>query len=143
MNNKDIYDFIQKSNELIIPNKLHKVIEFIPKENLLTINKDINVAKELCLLFLSFLNETSFERNIDGKRLNALSLIKFLSPKEYSTKTRDLTYKKIINVLLTGTDNGPIITVSDDYSINNFSKTYNLVEKYKTGFRKYTLKTEL
>lgn len=126
--------WIEKLKTITISFKLHKVVDFIPIKSLKLINEDIEVAKEYCLIFCSFLVITGiefFNRRKIGKPLYSQTL-KF---------TFGDNYKSIINALLKGTKTGPIIELVKSYSIGNQSNTYTLSEKYY-GSQDYTLKTQ-
>lgn len=135
-------EFIQSSNIILIPKKMKSVVEYINEDLLKQINKDIKVAKELCLIFTSFLYQSKFTSE-KYKRLNSKLLSEIFKPATSKSKnTIDNTYKHIINVLLKGTDNGAIIEVDESYNVGMYSKGYKLTERYLTGFMSYELKTK-
>ncbi|MCV6901032.1 hypothetical protein OE165_28770, partial [Escherichia coli] len=51
--------YIQIPTEVIIPKKIKKAIDYIPYELLQPIHKNKKTAKELCLYFVSLLNQTA------------------------------------------------------------------------------------
>jgi len=105
-----------------IPNKVEYAIRrHIPKKLLSSIHPNIDVAVELCLLFLSQLTSTYFNwkdgSNIDGwKSLKAeyIRELVFLEPN---------TYKKIREALETKLWDGPILEC--DYVSERWEKCYN------------------
>ena len=124
-----------------IPNKVEYAIRrHIPKKLLRSIHANIDVATELCLLFLSQLTSTYFSwkdgSNIDGwKSLKAeyIRELVFIEPN---------TYKKIREALETKLWDGPILEC--DYVSERWAKCYNyrLGSNYiGKGIGSYALKT--
>ena len=124
-----------------IPNKVEYAIKrHIPKKFLRSIHPNIDVATELCLLFLSQLTSTYFTwkdgSNIDGwKSLKAeyIRELVFIEPN---------TYKKIREALETKLWDGPILEC--DYVSERWAKCYNyrLGSNYiGKGISSYVLKT--
>jgi len=137
-----IPEFIKNVNKFYIPKKLHKSIDFIPQHLLTEINSNIEVAKEICLLFTSYLVETLFDEFKDGKHLLSSNLAKYLSSAKCTTQD-NTTYQMVIKALTYGTpEKGPIITVNIHYVPGEYSRTYNLTDTYKKGIQIYTLKTK-
>lgn len=137
----EYHHFITKTNEILIPKKVHISINYISKESLLKINKDTKVAKEMCLYFLSFLVKTMlFEEYESGIHLKAEYLRKILS---WHNMT-DNKYIDIINALEIGTpDKGAFIEVNKSYKPGDYSRKYNLTDTYKVGTQKYQIKTTI
>lgn len=139
--------FLRSTDLIKIPKKTHKSIDFIPTIHLLEIHKDIKVAKELCLLFLSILTYTLFVKNKkvnSGKKLKTEILASYFRKPGTSINTKDTkTYQAIIKALKIGTpDKGPFIFVEEKYKPGEFCRTYHITDTYQTGFQEYTIKTK-
>jgi hypothetical protein len=138
------FPLFSKSNVIYTPKKVLRVLErHIPKSELKAIDKDINVAIEKCLLVLSNLSSTFYSEN-KWKSLHSSIL------HEQTKKATNNTYiyKKILNVLLKGTENtGSIIEVyknddTESYYVGAYTKKYKLSDTYlKAGLTKYEIKT--
>lgn len=126
---------IKSPNFITIPKKLHKVINYLDKQLLLKINSDINVAKELCLYFLSFISHSFFK---EDKMVSLSSVL--LRDIFGMTNNRDI-YTLIREVLLKGTDNGSIILVNNGYVQGEKCKKYGYTDLYQCGLQQYELKT--
>jgi hypothetical protein len=114
--------FFINRNIIKIPTKVEYVIKrFIPKKLLKAIHKDEDVARELCLMFLTQLTSTYFDR-IDRpekngwKSLHAEYLRDFLS-------LDPMTYKDVITALEYPTKRGVIIEC--DYDSIKGEKNYH------------------
>lgn len=138
------FPIFTKSNTIWIPKKVETVLRrHIPKRVLLTIDKDIDVAIEKCLIVLSNLSSTYYT---EEKWKSLSSNILHEQTYKYATK---YLYSKIINILLTGSEKkGSIIEVHtnykgvESYSKGNYSKMYRLSRAYsKIGLTKYEIKT--
>ncbi len=137
----------EDANVILIPKKLeYNLRKYSSKKLLKTIDTDINIAVEKCLLIASNLSSTLYDDSIDGwKALRATIL------HEQVRKGKDNTYyyKRCLEVLKKGTKQiGPMIEVKLDkegyekYSHQNHqSKNYRLALPYKKGLVKYTLTT--
>jgi len=137
-----IPEFFGITDTIIIPKKTHKSVDFIPEHLLTKIHSDIKVAKELCLYFLSFLIETLFETNYEGKNLLASNLAWYLRSARRETGDNNV-YQNIIYALEQGTpDKGAFINVLKSYVPGEYSRKYNLTETYKCGSQGYKLKTK-
>lgn len=135
--------FQSASNTIKIPSKVEYTLSrLVPKKALKQIHPNLEVAIELCLLFLSQMSSTYFTwrdgSNPDGwKSLKADYLRKLLA---YQPDT----YKKIREVLETPLMNGPIIEC--DYIEQKDIKCfhYRLSSPYiGKGIKTYELKTKL
>lgn len=132
--------FFKSKNTIKIPAKVKVTIErYLSKQLLRSINKNEDVAVELCLLFLSNLTDTYFfdEEKEGWKNLNSGILIE-------QFYNYDLVLK-IKNALLKGTANGPIIECDEKWScVKHKSLGFRLSEKYRNkGIFKYELKTKI
>jgi len=130
--------FFEQSNKIYIPVKVERVIErYVSKTKLKEINPDIDVAKELCLILLSNLSNAFYTRKGGWKTLQAKELREQVGGKFKNT------YKLIIDLLIKGTENGPIIERSKNFVIDQESYRYKLGESYlDKGVVTYELKTE-
>ena len=131
--------------EISIASKTEAKLEFISKKELLTIDDDIDVAKELILIILSnFSNTSTLSNNSNDERV-VQGFKKLYSPilkaqvKKDSTKTSP--YKKILNLLIKYN----MIEKGKNYStISKSSNEYKLSGIfYNKGIVGYKLKTEV
>lgn len=123
-------------NNILIPKKAEYAIKkYVPKKSLKVIDPDPLVAVEKCLVLLSNLASTVYTEE-KWKRLYSPIL-------NDQTKGSDNTfvYKKIINALVKGTKNGPLLEVDHRYCEGK-SKKYKLADPYlKAGLTDYVLRT--
>nr|WP_294922370.1 hypothetical protein [uncultured Flavobacterium sp.] len=123
-------------NSILIPRKAqYNLRKYVSKDLLKTIDSDIDIAVEKCLVFLSNLASTYYTES-KWKALNSVILHK-------QTKNVDNTYiyTKIINVLTTGTRTGAFIEVDRSYQIGSESKKFRLTQTYlKVGLVEYIIK---
>lgn len=121
--------FVINKNRIKIPSKVEYIIRnIISEKSLKEIHKDVEVAKELCLLFCTQLNSTYFNikngSKPDGwKSLRAEYLRNFLS-------LTPMTYKKVIKVLEEPLRKGAILEC--DYKAIKGKKNhfYRLTQPY-------------
>jgi hypothetical protein len=130
--------FFESTNSRYIPNKVKRTIErYCSKKKLREIHPDEDVAVELCLIILSSLANAYHQDKSGWKRLHSTIL------REQVSNHQDSTYKKIIELLIEGTNNGPIIERSKNYTPGQESYRYRLGPAYKDkGFHKYDFLTE-
>ena len=137
--------FIQ-ANSIMIPKKVeYNLKRHVSKKELKNINKDENIAIELCLIFLSNLSSTYYIEN-KWKSLNSTYLHK------QSKRDNDNTYiyLKIKKLLKNGTKkNGKIIEVfknenyNESYKIGKTSKQFRLSSTYlKPGLIEYIIQND-
>lgn len=126
---------IKSPNYITIPKKLHKTINYLDKELLLKINKDINVAKELCLYFLSFMSPSHFKED------KMIPLSSKILMNVFGESNRKLIYTIIREALLKGTEKGSIILINNGYVKGEKCKTYGYTDLYQCGLQQYELKT--
>lgn len=123
-------------NSILIPKKAqYNLRKYVSKDLLKTIDSDIDIAVEKCLVFLSNLASTYYTES-KWKALNSVIL-------HEQTKNADNTYiyTKIINVLTTGTRTGAFIEVDKSYQIGSESKKFRLTQTYlKVGLVEYIIK---
>jgi hypothetical protein len=123
-------------NSLLIPKKSeYNLRKYVPKAMLKSIDSDVNVAVEKCLVFLSNLCSTYYTDD-KWKSLKADIL-------HQQTKSKDNTYiyTRIIDVLKHGTSKGAFIEVNDSYLEREYCKKYRLTEIYlKAGLVEYIIK---
>lgn len=131
--------FIKSSDYIFIPTKIHLSVDKLDKEKLKKINKNISVAKELCLYFISFLTigKYSHRRYIN---INAQLLAKKLRKNGYSSKTiNSEIYTSIIDIL----DESGLIYVDRQYIVGVNSRSYTINDEfYDNGHFKYKIKTK-
>ncbi|MFY0482444.1 hypothetical protein ACI6PS_07535 [Flavobacterium sp. PLA-1-15] len=123
-------------NSILIPKKVAYALQkYVPKKSLKTIDSNPFIAVEKCLVFLSNLASTIYT----DEKWKAL-----YSPLLHEqTKDKDNTflYKKIVEVLVNGTNNGPILEVDTRYH-DGSSMKYKLADPYlKAGLTEYILRT--
>lgn len=114
--------FSYPPNTIKIPNKVeYSIKRHIPKKLLREIHPSVDVATELCLLFLSQLTSTYFTWK-DGSNIDGWKSLKAKYVREL-VHIQDNTYKKIREVLETKLWNGPILEC--DYVSERRIKCYN------------------
>jgi hypothetical protein len=135
--------FIRKNNIIKIPSKVEYVIRrYVAKKLLDTIHPDRNVAVELCLLFLTELTSTYFDKlddpNSEGwKSLHAEYIRDFLS-------VNPMTYKHVTTALKEATSKGAILECDEDRIIGKKNYYYRLGEGYiGKGIVCYKIKTSV
>lgn len=123
-------------NSLLIPKKAeYNLRKYVSKTLLKTIDNNVDVAVEKCLVFLSNLASTYFTDD-KWKSLNATLL-------HQQTKSANNTYiyTRIIEVLKQGTSKGAFIEVDDSYQEKVKSKKFKLTQTYlKAGLTEYLIK---
>lgn len=122
-------------NSILIPKKAQHNLRKHCKVILRTVDSDIDIAVEKCLVFLSNLASTYYTDS-KWKPLNAMLL-------HQQTKNADNTYiyTKIIDVLTTGTSKGAFIEVDNSYEVGLESKKFRLTDTYlKAGLIEYIIK---
>lgn len=127
--------FFESQYLRFIPNKVKRTIErYCSKSMLLDIHPDKETAVELCLIFLSNLSDAYYDNTVGWKRLHSKLLNEVIGGHN--------TYLKIINLLLKGTNKGPIIERSLNYTPGQESYRYRLADGYRDkGVTKYDFKT--
>jgi len=123
-------------NSILIPRKAETNLrKYVSKALLKEIDPDNDVAVEKCLVLLSNLASTYYTED-RWKRLNSEIL-------HEQTKNKDNTYiyKKIVEVLKTGTSTGAMLEVDESYSKGRESKKYKIPDSYfKPGLTEYFIK---
>lgn len=123
-------------NSLLIPKKAeYNLRKYVSKNLLKTIDNNVDIAVEKCLVFLSNLASTYYTED-KWKSLNATLL-------HQQTKSANNTYiyTRIIEVLKQGTSKGAFIEVDDSYQKNVQSKKFRLTQMYlKAGLTEYLIK---
>ena len=134
--------FFINRNIIKIPTKVRTTIErFIPKELLIEIHSDRDVAIELCLMFTTQLTSTYFEiqdnpESEGWKSLHAKYLREFLS-------INPNTYKDVRTALEHHTKQGPIIECDHKHIEGEKNYYYRFGEAYiAKGMVSYHLKTK-
>lgn len=138
--------FFSSPNTLHIPNKVEVLLRRNLNTKLKEIHPDIEVAKELCLIFIANLSNTFLlARNATSdpikqgwKRLHSNLLRQQVSP------NWDPTYRKIIDLFLVGTKrHGAVIECDNEKVIGSKAYSYRLTERYfGKGVMTYELRTE-
>ncbi|MFB3389853.1 hypothetical protein [Flavobacterium sp. LAR06] len=110
-------------NSILIPKKAqYNLRKYVSKDLLKTIDSDIDLAVEKCLVFLSNLASTYYTES-KWKALNSVIL------------------HEQTNVLTTGTRTGAFIEVDKSYQIGSKSKKFRLTQTYlKVGLVEYLIK---
>jgi hypothetical protein len=132
--------FCINKNVIKIPSKVHNTVKHINKALLKKIHPDVNVAIELCLLFIAELNSTYFDylKSYETNRWKRLHS-KYL--KQYFNSSPTL-YKVIREVLTTELKKGPIIECDYIHIKGEKSYCHQLGEAYfGKGLKDYTLTT--
>jgi len=128
--------FFPNVNSILIPKKAeYNLRKYVSKPMLKTIDSDIDIAVEKCLVMLSNLASTYYTDD-KWKSLNATLL-------HQQSKTTDNTYiyTRIIHVLELGTKTGAFIEVDESYEVGVKSKGFRLTDVYlKAGLIPYTIK---
>jgi hypothetical protein len=123
-------------NSILIPKKAeYNLRKYVSKDLLRTIDPNIDIAVEKCLVFLYNLASTYYTDS-KWKPLNATIL-------HQQSRNSDNTfiYTKIIDVLTVGTSTGAFIAVDGSYQIGTQSKKFRLNEMYlKAGLIEYIIK---
>lgn len=132
----EIAQLFPNVNSILIPKKAeYNLKKYVSKDLLRTIDSDIDIAVEKCLVFLSNLASTYYTDS-KWKALNAMIL-------HDQTKNVDNTfiYTKIIGVLTTGTSKGAFVEVDRSYQVGSQSKKFRLTDTYlKAGLVEYFIK---
>jgi hypothetical protein len=123
-------------NSILIPKKAeYNLRKYVSKDLLRTIDPNIDIAVEKCLVFLYNLASTYYPDD-KWKRLSSEIL-------HQQTKSKDNTYiyTQIIDVLKFGTNTGAFIEVNDSYEKGGYSKKFRLSDTYlKAGLVEYIIK---
>lgn len=133
--------FFHHNNKIKIPNKVAFALRrYTPKHLLKDVNPDINVAVELCLLFLSLLTSTYFE-SLEGDNGEGWKALKSKYLREFLS-IDSLTYKKVRIALEYPLKSGPILVCDYDDIQGVKSYHYRLGDAYiKKGIINYELTT--
>lgn len=138
--------FIRGYELIKVPNKVEAALKRIGKRKLQTIHEDPEVARELCLVFLSNLTDTYFRMlglGFDDTIYNQEGWKSLSSHTLREQFSHAMTYRRIIDVLLEGTSKGPIIECDEKCMIGEKCFGYRLGEAYRLkGVASYTIKTE-
>ena len=124
-------------NSILIPKKSeYSLRKYVSKDLLKAVDSDIDIAVEKCLAFLSNLASTYYTDS-KWKPLNAM----LLHQQSKNANNNTFIYKKIIDVLTTGTSTGAFIEVDKSYQIGVESKKFRFTQTYlKAGLIEYTIK---
>lgn len=136
---KELAELFPNVNSILIPRKAeYNLRKYVSKTLLREINPNVDVAVEKCLVLLSNLASTIYEEDNHleenrWKRLHSKILNNQIGG--------DNIYKKIINVLKTGTSTGPMLEVVEDDIPNVQSRRYRIPESYyNAGLTIYVIK---
>jgi len=132
---------LQNSNVIYIPSKVeYNLKKYTPKALLKEIDKDVNIAVEKCLVFISNLISTHFTED-KWKSLHSTILSNQMGGQD---ENGIQIYIKVLKALTTGTkQNGAFIAVNDSFQNGISSKKYKLGEAYvNKGLVKYTLNSQ-
>lgn len=124
-------------NSILIPKKSeYNLRKYISKDLLKAVDSDIDIAVEKCLAFLSNLASTYYTDS-KWKPLNAM----LLHQQSKNSDNNTFIYKKIIDVLTTGTSTGAFLEVDKSYQVGVESKKFRLTDTYlKAGLTEYIIK---
>lgn len=128
--------FLKGGNTIKIPKKTKRAISrYVAKNLLREIHPDVEVAKELCLMFLSNLSDTYYRMNGIGYEPDSYekqgwkNLSASILRKQFSDAPS--TYRRIIDVLEIGTSKGAIIEC-DYWRVDGYkSYSYRLTDAYR------------
>ena len=137
-NIEDTAMFFNDNTTLYVPKKAeYNLRKYVSKKELKKIDKNLNLAIEKCLVFLSNLHLTFYTEN-KWKILNS----EILHEQVKKRNSNNYVYSKVVDVLLKGTSKtGAIIERDDSYSVGITSKSYKLTDTYlKAGLTVYRLK---
>jgi len=133
---------IKGSDIILIPRKAERVLnEFISIKDLLEVNRDLLVAREQCLMFLSMIATHHITSSQEYRYLSKDFLLKSIMGNNSSKSKGRLI--KLIEILEKGTElKGPIIVVDNSYSAGIRARGYKLSSVYQDkGLKNYTLTT--
>lgn len=124
-------------NSILIPKKSeYNLRKYVSKDLLKAVDSDIDIAVEKCLSFLSNLASTYYTDS-KWKPLNAM----LLHQQSKNADNNTFIYKKIIDLLTTGTSTGAFIEVDKSYYVGFKSKKFRLTDTYlKAGLTEYIIK---
>lgn len=124
-------------NSILIPKKAeYNLRKYVSKDLLKAVDSDIDIAVEKCLAFLSNLASTYYTDS-KWKPLNAM----LLHQQSKNADNNTFIYKKIIDVLATGTSTGAFIEIDKSYQVGLESKKFRLTDTYlKAGLIEYIIK---
>ena len=132
--------FQDQGKVIYIPTKVERILnDRISKKRMEQIHPDVKVAIELTLLLLSNLSNAFYSSTNDGwKSLKAEYM------RDQVSFTYANTYRKILDLLIEGTSNGPIINVQKGYVIGQKTRRYRLSDAYRNkGVVPYHLTTDM
>jgi hypothetical protein len=122
-------------NSILIPKKAEYNLRRYCKDLLRTVDPNVDIAVEKCLVFLSNLASTYYTDS-KWKPLNAMLL-----HQQSKNTGNTFIYTKIIDVLTTGTSTGAFIEVDNSYQVGFESKKFRLTDTYlKAGLIEYIIK---
>ena len=128
--------FFKTNNYIKVPSKVQRAVErYVPKSMLRAVNQDIDVAVDLCMIFLSNLSDTYFLINGIGSYSTAVekegwkNLNSEILRKQFHDQPN--TYKRIIECLIYGTSKGAIIECDGIYGQGYKSYAYRLTDGYR------------
>lgn len=133
------------NNNILIPNKVEAKLKYFTKKDMLTINKDIDTAKDLILLIVSNLSSTfllskensATEAQKEGFKILSSEIMRGQVDVESKTAS---PYKKIIDLLVKYN----IIEKGRNYSKGRRSNEYRLTSTYfGKGIKEYKFKTDI
>lgn len=132
----EIAQLFPNVNSILIPKKAeYNLRKYVSKDLLRTIDSDIDIAVEKCLVFLSNLASTYYTDS-KWKPLSSTIL-------HQQSRNADNTYiyTKIIDVLTAGTSKGAFVEVDGSYQVGSQSKKFRLTDTYlKAGLVEYFIK---
>jgi len=134
--------FLRADGTLLVPKKTVAAVKYIHADVLADVHADPEVARELCLYFLSMMTRAYFEES-KMVHLNANVLRRLFNPPG-NRHLSGFKYVDVRSALVKGTPkNGPIIGYSEDFMPGVKSMAYWLTEGYaKVGFVSYEVTTD-
>ena len=123
-------------NSILIPKKAeYNLRKYVSKDLLRTVDTNVDIAVEKCLVFLYNLASTYYTDS-KWKPLSSTIL-------HQQSRNADNTYiyTKVIDVLTAGTNNGAFIEVDGSYQVGIESKKFRLTDTYlNAGLVEYIIK---
>ena len=134
--------FLNPNNKIKIPSKVeHLLRRRIPRSILQSIDPDIEIAIDKCLLFISFFSSTYFKLQ-ENSKFDGWKSLKVDYLQEYFTNSSQ-DYKKIITALKYNFKTGPIIECDEKKVLRKKNYHYRLGKAYiAKGLKNYELKTD-
>lgn len=133
-------DYLESEIDICIPNKIKTELKYVPSVLKKKISKNLKEADELCLLFLSLLNSTSFHKTGFSIDRNWKPLKVEYLRKIFNSSSQ--LYSSILKVVQYPLKNGSIIEKNKQYTPKVTSFKYRFSERFlNVGMQKYKMNT--